>query len=225
MDRKDAGVDAQQRCARLRGRSEPPPGAARIRAYVRGRPPGDYHPPASCTDLTISITRATTMYEPSASITACFAGDHRGRDSSVDGGIVHCSLGTSGACPTTVTAPASLRERRAARPASARTTASTAPPAVASAVTSTPGTSVVTVRITDSRISTPTTTLENAFSHGGLTHGPRTSRSLQSINRNSVVIGSRIPHRAWTASVMTPRGALGISTTPAATRISAPNIV
>src|SRR5437588_1575071 len=38
MDRKDAGGDAQQRCASRRGRSEPPTEAARMRACWRGRP-------------------------------------------------------------------------------------------------------------------------------------------------------------------------------------------
>jgi 2-hydroxychromene-2-carboxylate isomerase len=38
MDRKDAGGDAQQRCASPRGRREPGPGSTRMRPYLRGRP-------------------------------------------------------------------------------------------------------------------------------------------------------------------------------------------
>ncbi len=78
---------------------------------------------------------------------------------------------------------------------------------------------MVTVRISESRISIPTITLATALSHGGFVHGPSTSRSLQSMSRNSVVIGSTIPHSACTASVITPSGAPGMSTIPAAATI------
>src|SRR5205085_11744398 len=110
--------------------------------------------------------------------------------------------------------------RTALQPIVSRATARTPPPTAARVAMSILGNIVVIVRISDSRISAPTTRLANALSQGGLAHGPSTSRSLHSISRNAVVSGSRMPHNAWTASVITPSGAPGINTTALAERIS-----
>ena len=58
----------------------------------------------------------------------------------------------------------------------------------------------------------------------GLRHGPSTSGSLQSSSRKTLALGSSTPARAWTDSVITPSGAPGISTMPAAAAIIAANI-
>ena len=74
------------------------------------------------------------------------------------------------------------------------------------------------IRISDSSISTPTITLATTFSQGGLTHGPSTSRSLQSSSRKTVALGKSTPASACTEVVISPSGAPGINTMPAAAR-------
>ncbi len=59
-------------------------------------------------------------------------------------------------------------------------------------------------------------TLATAFSQGLLTHGPSTARSLHSSSRKTVALGSSTPASACTAVTISPSGALGISTIPAA---------
>src|ERR1700738_4450487 len=61
-------------------------------------------------------------------------------------------------------------------------------------------------RINDSSRSTLTIKVATTFNHGLLTHGPRTSRSLQSNTRKTDALGSRMPARAWTATVIRPSG-------------------
>ena len=75
------------------------------------------------------------------------------------------------------------------------------------------------IRISESSTSTDTITLATAFSHGRLRHGPSTSGSLHSSSRNTLADGSSTPASAWTASVITPSGAPGISTIAAAPAI------
>ena len=60
------------------------------------------------------------------------------------------------------------------------------------------GNIVLAIRISESSTSTPMITLAIAFSHGGLTQGPSTSRSLQSSSRKTVALGSSTPASAWT---------------------------
>ena len=55
------------------------------------------------------------------------------------------------------------------------------------------------------------------FNHGLLTQGPSTARSLHRRTRKTVALGSSVPASAWTAVVMRPSGACGISTIAAAT--------
>src|SRR5260370_40293423 len=86
-----------------------------------------------------------------------------------------------------------------------------------SVVTSIEGTTVETTRISDSISSTPTMVAARTFSHGRLTHGPRTARSLHRRTANTVVLGSRSPASACTAVVISPNGACGIRTMAAAT--------
>ena len=63
--------------------------------------------------------------------------------------------------------------------------------------------------------------MASTFSQRGFTHGPSTSRSLQSSSRNALALGSSTPARAWTAVVIRPSGAPGMSTMAAATATSA----
>jgi len=82
------------------------------------------------------------------------------------------------------------------------------------------GNTVVAMRINDSSTSTATITVASAFSHVRLRHGPSTSRSLHSSSKNTLADGRSTPASACTASVITPRGAPGISTIAAAPAIS-----
>src|SRR5207302_1012294 len=59
---------------------------------------------------------------------------------------------------------------------------------------------------------------------GRFTHGPRTSRSLQSSSRKTVAEGSSTPASAWTDVVMSPSGAPGMSTMPAANSTMRPKL-
>ena len=79
-----------------------------------------------------------------------------------------------------------------------------------------PEKTVVVIRIADSIRSAPTITDETAFSQVLLTHGPSTARSLHSSTANTVALGSMIPASAWTAVVISPSGARGMSTIAAA---------
>ena len=67
-----------------------------------------------------------------------------------------------------------------------------------------------------------TITTATALSQRALTHGPRAAWSLASSRTMIDVLGSISPHIAWTASVMSPRGAPGDSATAAARTISPP---
>ena len=75
---------------------------------------------------------------------------------------------------------------------------------------------VDTTRISESTSIAPTITPATALSHGLLTHGPSTWRSLHRSTANTVALGSMIPARAWTAVVIRPSGAWGMSTIAAA---------
>src|SRR5437868_13006470 len=97
-----------------------------------------------------------------------------------------------------------------------RTTAAVAARATSSTVTSTDGKTVEMTRTTDSTSSALTMTLATALSHGRLTQGPRTAWSLHSMSANTVALGSMIPASAWTAVVISPSGAYGMSTIEAA---------
>ena len=72
------------------------------------------------------------------------------------------------------------------------------------------------VRIADKITSTPTIAAATALSQLGLVHGPSTAWSLHSSRRKTVALGSSTPARAWTAVVIVPSGAPGISTIAAA---------
>ncbi len=74
------------------------------------------------------------------------------------------------------------------------------------------GNTVVVIKMSDSTNSTETMNVATKLSQGRLTHGPSTALSLHSRSRKTVALGRRIPARAWTAVVMSPRGAPGIKT-------------
>src|SRR2546421_10616591 len=105
--------------------------------------------------------------------------------------------------------------RISAAPAT-RTTAEVAARATSSTVTSTDGKTVDMTRTRDSTSSALTMTPATALSHGRLTHGPRTAGALHSKSANTVALGSITPASAWTAVVIKPSGAYGMSTIEAA---------
>jgi hypothetical protein len=74
------------------------------------------------------------------------------------------------------------------------------------------GNAVVMTSTAESMKSKPTMTVASAFSQGRFTQGPSTARSLQSSSRKMLALGSSTPASAWTATVMTPSGAPGMST-------------
>ena len=78
------------------------------------------------------------------------------------------------------------------------------------------GNTVVVIKMSDNTNRTETMNVDTTLSQGRLTHGPSTALSLHSSRRKTVALGSRIPARACTAVVMTPRGAPGMSTMVAA---------
>jgi hypothetical protein len=88
------------------------------------------------------------------------------------------------------------------------------------ALTFTFGNTVVATRTNDITSNTPMIKQAKALSQGRFTHGPRTSRSLQSNNKNTAAEGKRTPANACTAKVIKPRGARGIRTITAATATS-----
>src|SRR6267143_6263978 len=92
----------------------------------------------------------------------------------------------------------------------------TEPSTTSSTVTSTEGITVDTTRISDSTSIAATITPATALSQGLFTQGPSTARSLQSSTANTVALGSMIPASAWTAVVIRPNGARGMSTMAAA---------
>src|SRR5262249_17914653 len=77
------------------------------------------------------------------------------------------------------------------------------------------------IKIAESTTRTPTTVAPSALVSLPLTQGPSTSRSLHSISRNTVALGSSTPASTCTPTVKSPSGEPGISTTAAATPISA----
>src|SRR5438093_8517558 len=95
-------------------------------------------------------------------------------------------------------------------------TAAIEPRTMSRVVTSTEGATVDTTRIAERTSIAPTITAATALSHGRLTHGPSTWRSLHSRTANTVVLGSMIPAIACTAVVIRPSGAYGIRTMAAA---------
>src|SRR2546425_214853 len=159
---------------------------------------------------------------PVASRAVCAAGmkyamppatDDIGRSSSTRAGMrqfARSSREISGSAG----APRLLNQLHA--PPATRINPATEPSTTSSTVTSTEGTTVDTTRISDSTSIAATITPATPLSHGLLTHGLSTARSLHSSTANTVALGSMIPASAWKAVVISPSGACGMSTMAAA---------
>jgi hypothetical protein len=123
-----------------------------------------------------------------------------------------------------ISSSSGMSTRRLRRPCSCRApriptpATSVAPRRSVSRPTSTLGNSVTAPRIAESMTSTPTMIPATAFSQPELAHGPSTARSLASSSRNTVARGSRMPARAWTPRVTSPRGRVGDQDDPGGQR-------
>src|SRR5437899_3070182 len=159
------------------------------------------------------MTTARTTYPARAAIAIRRANDHAGRSSRARAGIRQLARSSREICGGGG-APRDLNHVQA--PPATRTTAAIEPRITSSVVTSIEGATVETTRTAESTIIVLTIRPATAFSHGRLTHGPSTARSLHSRTAKTVVLGSMIPASAWTAVVMRPSGAYGMSTMAAA---------
>src|ERR1700736_345102 len=121
------------------------------------------------------------------------ASDHGGRSSSARAGIRQFSFSARGISG----AGSAVRALHSIQALAATTTAAIAVPStVIRAVTLTLGKTVETTRTSESTKSVLTMAVATTFSHGLLTHGPSTARSLHRRTRNTVALGSSVPASA-----------------------------
>lgn len=83
-----------------------------------------------------------------------------------------------------------------------------------------PGNNTAAVRMTESITSTAITPPVKRFIARPFVHGPSTALSLHKSSRNTVALGSSTPASDCTALVNKPSGTPGVSTNPAASKVS-----
>ncbi len=141
--------------------------------------------------------------------------DHSGFVNSASGGIRHSFLSILESATSSASGPLLRRFTNETLPMIANETTRITPAIVANCnvCAFVNGRIVVTARMTEIVISTPTIIAQTTFNHGLLTHGPSTARSLHNNTRNIVALGSRIPASACTTSVRIASTCAGESTT------------